>query len=507
MDTNSTLFLPFTVVFFLFTIITFLRALTSLLTPNKTKRNLPPGPKGLPLVGNLFQLGAKPHQTLATLAKTHGSIMTLKLGQVTTIVMSSAETAKGVLQTHDQFLSNRKVPDAMRGANHHQFSFSFIPVSHQWRDLRKICNGLLFSSKNLDATQELRSKKIQELYSEIHHSSLKGEPVNIGRLAFKTTINLLSNTVFSEDFIQSAEKAGEMKELVANIMKEVGRPNLADCFPVLKVVDPHGIRRRTGTYFWKLLNIFKCLINKRLEQRKDDAGYCTKNDMLEVMLNNAPQHTSQEMNIVKIQRLSLDLFAAGTDTVTTTVEWGMAELLRNPNVMSKAKEELEKCVGKGKIVEESHIPKLHYLQAIVKETFRLHPAVPLLLPREAEEELEMHGHTIPKGAQVLVNVWAIGRDPNLWDKPALFWPERFLGSEIDFRGRSFELTPFGGGRRICPGLSLAIRLVFLMLGLFIHSFHWELEGGIQPQDINMDESFGLTLEKAQPLLVIPITPN
>jgi len=175
MDTNSTLFFTFTL--FLFTIFTFLKALS----PNKTKPNLPPGPKGLPIVGNLLQLGAKPHQSLATMAKAHGSIMSLKLGQVTTIVMSSAETAKGVLQIHDNFLSNRKIPDAMRGANHDQFSLAFIPVSHHWRELRKLCNGLLFSNKNLDATQELRSKKVRELYSDIHHSSLKGQPVDIGR--------------------------------------------------------------------------------------------------------------------------------------------------------------------------------------------------------------------------------------------------------------------------------------------------------------------------------------
>lgn len=191
METNSTLFFSFTLLL-LITIITFLKALTSLLTPNKSKSKLPPGPKGLPLVGNLLQLGAKPHQTLATLANIHGSIMSLKLGQETTIVMSSAEAAKGVLQIHDHFLSNRKVPDAMRGASHDHFSLPFMPVSQQWRELRKLCNELLFSNKNLDATQGLRSKKVRELYSEIHCSSLKGEPVNIGRFVYLSNTHTVS---------------------------------------------------------------------------------------------------------------------------------------------------------------------------------------------------------------------------------------------------------------------------------------------------------------------------
>nr|KYP69463.1 Cytochrome P450 76C4 [Cajanus cajan] len=481
-----------------------MKALTSLLFPNRSKTNdkLPPGPIGLPIVGNLHQLGAKPHQTLASLANTYGPIMSLKLGQITTIVMSSVEMAKEVLLIHDQFLSNRKIPDAMKGANHDEYGLPFIPVSHRWRDLRKLCNGLLFSNKNLVASEGLRRNKVKELLSDIHQSSLRGEAVDIGRLAFKTTINLLSNTIYSKDLVHSTNKAGEIKELVANIMKEVGRPNLADCFPVLKVVDPHGIRRRTGNYFWKLLTIFKSLVDQRLKQRKD-ATYCTKNDMLDAILNNG-QDNNQEMYKDKIERLSVDLFVAGTDTITSTVEWAMAELLHNPNIMAKAKAELYRSIGKGKVVEESDIGKLPYLQAIVKETFRLHPAAPLLLPRQVEVELKMHGYTIPKGAQVLVNVWAIGRDPNLWDNPCLFSPERFLGSEIDFRGRSFELTPFGGGRRICPGLPLAIRLLFLMLGSLINSFDWELQGGVKPHDMNMDDKFGLTLEKAQPVLVVPI---
>jgi cytochrome P450 len=131
---------------------------------------------------------------------------------------------------------------------------------------------------------------------------------------------------------------------------------------------------------------------------------------------------------------------AGTDTVTSTIEWAMAELLHNPNIMSKAKAELHQIIGKGNLVEESDIGKLPYLQAIIKETFRLHPAVPLLLPRKAETDLEINGYKVAKDSQVLINVWAIGRDSNLWENPNEFSPERFLGSDIDFKGRNFELT-------------------------------------------------------------------
>ncbi|KAK7310411.1 hypothetical protein RJT34_07915 [Clitoria ternatea] len=280
---------------FLFTIV-LVHLLSTLLT-TKPNHKLPPGPVGVPIFGNLLQLGTKPHQTLANLAKVHGPIMSLKLGQITTIVMSSAETAKGVLQIHDQLLSNRKIPDAMKGANHDQYSLPFIRVSHRWRELRKLCNALLFSNKNLDASEELRRRKVLELSGDIQRSGLKGEAVDIGRLAFKTTINLLSNTVYSEDLVHSADKAGEFKELVASIMKEIGRPNLADCFPVLKMLDPHGIRRRTGSYFSRLLNIFKGLVQKRLKLR-NHVGYCTNNDMLDAMLNNVEDKD-------KIERLSV----------------------------------------------------------------------------------------------------------------------------------------------------------------------------------------------------------
>ena len=159
----------------------------------------------------------------------------------------------------------------------------------------------------------------------------------------------------------------------------------------------------------------------------------------------------------------------------------MAELLYNPEVLSKAKAELEQIIGKGNAVVESDIDRLPYLQAIVKETFRLHPPVPLLLPRKAGADVEIQGFVVPKGAQVLVNIWAIGRDASIWENPNSFKPERFMGSEIDVKGRNFELIPFGAGRRMCPGLPLALRMLPLMLGSLIHTFDWKVEGGLSPR--------------------------
>ena len=182
----------------------------------------------------------------------------------------------------------------------------------------------------------------------------------------------------------------------------------------------------------------------------------------------------------------------------------MAELLHNPRTLSKARTELEQTIGKGSLVEESDIVRLPYLQAVIKETFRLHPAVPLLLPRKAGENVEISGYTVPKDAQLFVNAWAIGRDPSSWEDPESFVPERFLGSDIDARGRHFELIPFGVGRRICPGLPLAMRMLHIMLGSLIHSFDWKLENGVTPESMDMEDKIGLALVKAQSLRAVPI---
>jgi cytochrome P450 len=181
----------------------------------------------------------------------------------------------------------------------------------------------------------------------------------------------------------------------------------------------------------------------------------------------------------------------------------MAELLHNPEKMAKARKELEEVLGKDGHVQESDISKLPYLQAVVKENFRLHPAGPFLIPHKAEDDVEMCGFTVPKNAQILVNVWAMGRDSSIWQNPTLFSPERFLEKDIDFKGRYFELIPFGAGRRICPGLPLANRMVHLMLASLVYHFNWKLADEMKPEDIDMTEMFGISLHRAVPLRAIP----
>ncbi|TYI11668.1 hypothetical protein ES332_A09G223200v1 [Gossypium tomentosum] len=434
-----------------------------------SQRKLPPGPWPKPIIGNLFDLGDKPHRSLAKLAQIHGPVMSLKLGSILTIVVSSETTAKEILQKQDLTFCNRTIVDAVRASQHYEVGLPWIPVSPLWRTLRKVCNTHIFASIKLDANEYL--------------------PVNIGQVAFDTTINLLSNTVFSMDLVDpNSSIAREFKKTVRGMMDEVGMPNLADFFPFLRKIDPQGVRRRMTVRYENLLNFFGNIFDERLQSRKSQ-DYMASND---------------ELNKNHVIHLFLVLFVAGTDTTSSTLEWAMAELLQNPQVLLKAKKELNQAIEKGKPIEESDINHLPYLQAIIKETFRMHPVVPLLLPRRAGSDAELCGFKVPKGSQVLVNVWAIGRDPSIWKNPSSFMPERFLGSEIDVKGRDFGLIPFGAGRRICPGLPLANRMLHLMLGSLINSFDWKLEGGISPNEINMEEKLAITVQMAEPLQAIPV---
>ncbi|KAK9742861.1 hypothetical protein RND81_03G201200 [Saponaria officinalis] len=203
----------------------------------------------------------------------------------------------------------------------------------------------------------------------------------------------------------------------------------------------------------------------------------------------------------------MSFFIAGTDTTSSTLEWSMTELLRNPETMAKAQDEIDNVIGNNnhKSIQETDISKLSYIQAVVKETLRLHPPAPFLIPHKAEKDVDLCGFLVPKDAQIWVNVWSIGRDPTVWPDPLSFSPERFLENNIDFKGKDFELIPFGAGRRICPGIPMVHPMLHHMLATLLHSFNWKLSPGLSPQDIDVEEKFGITLQKVQPLETIPFT--
>ncbi|XP_024010761.1 cytochrome P450 76C2-like [Eutrema salsugineum] len=496
--------------FFLCFILSFILIFFTTLRSRRSSRGastLPPGPPRLPIIGNIHLVGKNPHRSFADLSKTYGPVMSLKLGFLNAVVIASPDAAREVLSTHDQILSGRYFNEAIRSINHHDFSVAWLhPSSPRWRLLRKLSVTQLFSPQRIEATKALRMKKVQELINFMSEASEREEAVDISRVSFVTALNIISNLLFSVDLGNyDSKNSSVFQEMVTGVMESIGNPDFANFFPFLRFLDLQGNGKQIKDCSERLFRVFREFYKARIAENSSRADNkdVSRSDFLDALIDLSQEEDEAELNIEN-EHLLLDLFAAGTDTNSSTVEWAMAELLRNPKTMRKVQNEIDRVIGQNGVVQESDIPLLPYLQAVVKETFRLHPAAPLLLPRRAETNVEILGFLVPKDTQVLVNVWAVGRDPSVWENPTRFEPERFLGKEIDVKGRDYELTPFGAGRRICPGLPLALKTVPLMLASLLYSFDWKLPNGVVPEDLDMDESFGLTLHKTNPLHALPV---
>jgi cytochrome P450 len=196
------------------------------------------------------------------------------------------------------------------------------------------------------------------------------------------------------------------------------------------------------------------------------------------------------------------MFTGGTDTTYITLDWGITELIMNPKIMERAQAEVRSIVGERRVVMENDLHQLHYIKAVIKEIFRLHPPAPILAPRESMQEVIIDGYNIPAKTRFYVNAWAIGRDPESWENPDIFEPERFMGSTIDFKGQHFELIPFGAGRRSCPAITFGTANVELALAQLLHSFDWELPPGVTAKDLDMTEVFGITMNRIADLIAI-----
>ncbi|KAK7304683.1 hypothetical protein VNO77_42569 [Canavalia gladiata] len=468
---------------------------------------LPPGPKPWPIMGNLPHVGSVPHHSLAGLARTYGPMMHLRFGFVDVVVASSATVAEQFLKIHDANFSSRP-PNA--GAKYIAYNYQdlvFAPYGPRWRLLRKITSLHLFSGKAMDEFKHLRQEEVARLTRNLASSDSKA--VNLGQLLNVCTTNALGQVmmgrrVFNDGNGGCDPRADEFKAMVVELMVLAGVFNIGDFIPSLEWLDLQGVQAKMK----KLHKRFDAFLTSIIEEHSISKNEKHK-DMLSTLLSlkDASDDDGNKLTDTEIKALLLNMFTAGTDTSSSTTEWAIAELIRNPRILAQVQQELDTVVGRDRNVKEEDLPHLPYLQAVVKETFRLHPSTPLSLPRVAAESCEIFGYHIPKGATLLVNVWAIARDPNEWADPLEFRPERFLPggekADVDVKGNDFEVIPFGAGRRICAGLSLGLRVVQLLTATLAHSFDWELENGLNPEKLNMDEAYGLTLQRAVPLSVHP----
>ncbi|XP_050216849.1 desmethyl-deoxy-podophyllotoxin synthase-like [Mercurialis annua] len=486
----------------LFTTLIFI--LVGLKIAKKSKfSDLPPGPWKLPLIGNLHQLafaGSHPHRSLRAFANKYGSVMHLQLGEISTIVISSPDSAKQVMKTHDVVFAQRPFILSIGVLSYNFTNIAFSPNSAYWRQLRKICVTELLSAKRVQSFRSIREEEMSNLIAAIYTSS--GKPFNLSRKIFSSTYGITARISFGK----KCEDQEAFISVVDEILEAASGFGIADLFPSFKFLHHiSGTMSKLRRIQGEADKILESIIadhraSKRIAVAGDD-----QEDLVDVLLR-LQEHGNLEFPLTtdNIKAVLQDIFVAGSDTSSTTVEWAMSEMLKNPRTLEKAQEEVRKLCSKKGNVNETDLQELEYLKFVIKETLRLHPPAPLLIPRESKETCEINGYKIPLNSQIIVNAWAIGRDPNYWPEAETFYPERFIDSNIDYKGNNFEYIPFGAGRRMCPGILFGIANVELPLAQLLYHFDWKLTDMQKLETLDMTESFSISVRRKHDLQLIPI---
>ncbi|KAK2966908.1 hypothetical protein RJ640_027028 [Escallonia rubra] len=469
----------------------------------KSTDKLPPGPWKLPLVGNLLCLvGSVPQRALRDLAKKHGPLMHLQLGEISVIVVSTPQMAKEVLKTHDTAFANRQELLATRIIAYDNTDVAFAPYGSYWRQMRRICTLELLSAKKVRSFRSIREEEVRHL-TEFIQSSL-GTTINLTEKLYSLLNVITCRAVFGK----RCKDQDVLIQLINESTRLAGGFDVADLFPSKKFI--HVLtwsRPKLLKIHHKLDKILDNIISERREilasTKKSSNDGKEGEDLIDVLLR-LQESSGLELPITSnnIKAVIMDMFAGGTETSSTTIEWAMVEMIRNPKVMEKAQAEVREALYQKKIIGETDIQELSYLKLVIKETLRLHTPLPLLIPRECREERKIGGYNIPIKTKVMINAWAMSRDPDYWHDAESFIPDRFEKSALDFAGNNLEYIPFGAGRRMCPGVSLGIANVEFPLAALLYHFNWKLPSGIKAEDLDMTETVGATAARKQNLNLI-----
>ncbi|KAL1542958.1 cytochrome P450 71D10-like [Salvia divinorum] len=439
-----------------------------------------PGPKPLPLNGNLHLMlrAAAPHRLFRDLAAAHGPLMHLQLGELHLLIVSSAEFASQVTKTHDTNFANRPAMLATEELAYNSSGIIFSSYGDYWRQLRKICTVELLSGRR-GSTVDLSERLYMSSYDVTVRAAVKA-------------------------------KTKERKVMISILMECIKLGSgfmMADLYPSIKLLPLiTGARFKIRGIRRKLDEVLDGIIEQHRAAAKaaDDGDDATKFEgFLDILLKFEKDGTS---TIDNVKAVLLDIFIAGTDTSATTIEWAMSELIRNPSKLNKAQQEVRMVSdNKGSYIDEDKFDEMKYLKSIIKETLRLHPPAPLLVPRVNSQRCVSNGYEIPAKTRVIVNAWALGRDPEYWNDPEKFIPERFEENSIDFNGSNLEYIPFGAGRRMCAGMLLGQANMELPLAMLLYHFDWEIPNGMKAEELDMTEGFGAsTVHRKHPLRLIPI---
>ncbi|CAN8328319.1 unnamed protein product [Cochlearia groenlandica] len=462
---------------------------------SKTQRfNLPPSPpNSFPIIGHHRLIKPPVHRLFHRFAKTLGPIFYLRLGTRRAVVISSSALAKECFTgQNDVVVSNRPRFLTSKYIAYNYTTIATTAYGDHWRNLRKICSLEIVSSKRLANFLHIRKEEIRRMLTRLSRDALVSREVELESMFYDLTFNNIVRMVtgkvyFGEDLRDKAE-ADSFKKLISYITSTSGARHPGEYLPFMKIF---------GRSFEKKVKAVGEAMDKILQSLLDECkGDKDGNTMVNHLLS-LQQQDPQYYSDVIIKGLMLAMMLAGTETSAITLEWAMTNLLKHPQVLEKARSEIDDKIGENRLIDEPDVASLPYLQNIVSETFRLFPVAPLLIPRTATEDMKIGGYDVPRDAILLVNAWAIQRDAEFWEDPERFDPDRFNNDESGSEKYAYKLMPFGNGRRICPGAGLGRRIVTLALGSLIQCFDWEnVKGG---EEIDMKESDGLGMRKMDPL--------
>ncbi|KAG5414927.1 hypothetical protein IGI04_002494 [Brassica rapa subsp. trilocularis] len=454
------------------------------------KISTPRSPSTVPVIGNLHQLGRYPHRSLCSLSHRYGPRMLLHFGRVPVLVVSSADAAQDVLKTHDRVFASRPRSKIFRKLHYDGRDVGLAPYGEYWRQMKSVCVLHLLSNKMVRSFRDVRKEEIRIVMENIRKSN--SSRINLSKLLASLTNDVICRVAFGKKYGGDTD----FMELIERFEKLLGSFSIGTYVPWLAWLDwISGLDAEVE----KTKNDFDEFLERVVQDHVDGGG--DKNDFVHVLLAiQREKSIGFEIDRISIKAIIMNIFVGGTDTSFTVMEWAMTELLRHPECLNILQEEVRGiCKGKSNVSEEE-IQDMKYLKAVIKETMRLHPPLPLLVPHESTHDVQLRDYYIPTGTQVMINVWAIGREAATWGPDAeLFRPERHLDTSVDFRGQDFHLIPFGAGRRICPAISFATVLIELVLANLVHQFDWR---STDDDQTDVPEAIGIGIRRMLPLYAI-----